>query len=211
MAVREFLLQDTKHHANWVVRPQAQTPIQLNKIGASFLAENPIGSLLALFREGMAATQPAYRFLCYYKILEAWHGNSIPFSLLTDRLRAKPDGPHRGRLVITAEMFDGKWDPAKYQDLIGRKFTRVFDEMRGARDFLAHPFLQSRGFVNLDDPRTLGSLSDVANVAERMALVVLAEEIRLLQVLEPDGTRRMVSSLVHESWGQELLTEVPGT
>src|SRR5262249_23105856 len=78
LAIRELHIDDRSHSARWTVRPQAQVPLQLNDLNVS-VGVNPIGSLLALFREGMASTQPAYRFLCYYKILEAWKENHGPF------------------------------------------------------------------------------------------------------------------------------------
>ena len=78
--------------------------------------------------------------------------------------------------------------------------------MNDARRFLAHPFSSEGVFVSLDDPQTLQALSDLANLAERMAIEILAEEIRLLQILDlPETSKKVTDAYVHESWGLELL------
>jgi Methylamine utilization protein MauJ len=207
VSIRETLIEDKGHRAAWVVRPQAQVPLQLNDIEVSLAPANPIGSLLALFREGMASPQPAYRFLCYYKILEAWHGGHGPFKRITEELAAVDgNAARRLKLMIQPEMFEGKCDRSKYEHLIGKKFTWCFDQMNEGRKFLAHPFDAKGTFVSLDDPATIAALSDVANLAERMVIEILVEEIRVIKSLDTSGTtERVVSSYVHESWGADLL------
>jgi Methylamine utilization protein MauJ len=84
MAVREVLLEDKTHGAQWVVRPQAHAPLQLNDIQASFAVAHPLGSLMALFREQMASTHASQRFLSYHKILDAWKNGDGPFKLTNE-------------------------------------------------------------------------------------------------------------------------------
>lgn len=59
-----------------------------------------------------------------------------------------------------------------------KKFTWCRDKFRDYRDALAHPFL-SDGYINLDDFETQSELSAYANLAERMALSILEEELKL--------------------------------
>ena len=78
--------------------------------------------------------------------------------------------------------------------------------MNAARKFLAHPFDSKGVFVSLDDPKTLQSLSDLANIAERMVIEILVEEIRVIQSLGPnEATQRVIAGYVHESWGRDLV------
>ncbi len=202
IALRELLIEDKTHSAKWVVRPQAQAPLQLNDVNVS-LGSNPIGSLLALFREGMACTQPAYRFLCYYKILEAWKEKHGPFMQVNKLFEAQGRVPMRRSLEIRAEMFEGKCDPSKYRHLVGKKFGTCFEHMNEARRFLAHPFDREGTFVSLDDPQTLQVLCDLANLAERMVVEILTEEIRVTQLLDTSGTSdRIAASYLHDSWAK---------
>jgi hypothetical protein len=206
VALRELAVEDKTHSAKWVVRPQAQTPLKLNDVTVSLGAPNPIGSLLALYREGMASVQPAYRFLCYYKIIEAWKEAIGPFKQVNQLFSDRGRVPARRALRFQLSMFDGKCEVEKYEHLIGKKFGSYFDQMNAARKFLAHPFDTEGTFVSLDDPTTLQALSDLANIAERMVIEILAEEIRVIQSLGATITgERVIAGYVHESWGRDLL------
>jgi hypothetical protein len=126
VAIRELSIEDRTHGAKWVVRPQAQTPLKLNDITVSLGAPNPIGSLLALFREGMASEQPAYRFLCYYKIIEAWNKGIGPFEQVRKFCVGQGKVASRKVLSIEAAMFEGKCGPEKYEHLIGKNGLSPF-------------------------------------------------------------------------------------
>jgi hypothetical protein len=206
VAIREIRIEDRTHGAVWVVRPQAQTPLQLDAMDVSLANQNAIGSLLALFREGMASIQPAYRFFCHFKILDAWKKHHGPFKHTDELLKAKGRIRDTSVLVVRDEMFGGKWPPENYGHLIGKKFTSLIDAMDDARDFLAHPFRHSGEFVSFDDPATLAQLSDIANIAERMAIEVLVEEIKLVASIDDTGTmQRVARSFTHRSWAREFF------
>lgn len=206
IALREIAVEDKTHSAKWLVRPQAQEPLKLNDITVSLGAPNPIGSLLALFREGMASVQPAYKFLCYYKIIEAWKEAIGPFKHVNKLFYDRGQVPARRVLRFQLAMFDGKCELDKYEHLIGKKFGSCFDQMNAARKFLAHPFDTKGTFVSFDDPKSLQALSDLANIAERMVIEILAEEIRVIRLLGATITgERVIAGYVHESWGRDLL------
>lgn len=208
MAVREWLVEDRAHRAKWVVRPQAQEqePLKLNGINVSLAPANPIGSLVALFREGMASVQPAYRFWCYYKILEAWKEGLGPFKQVNQLFSDQGKKPVRRSLTVQADMFKRKCKAEKYEHLIGKKFGWCFERMINARNFIAHPFIEDGAFVSLDSPDTLGYLSDAANLAESMAIEIIVEEMRVIRALtNSETTERVMASYVHESWGKDLL------
>jgi hypothetical protein len=207
MAVREILVEDKTHGAQWIVRPQAQVPLQLNDIKASFDVADPLGSLMALFREGMASTHASQRFLSYYKILDAWRNGNGPFKRTNEHLRAK--GMTRRTLMLEEAMFVNKPASHDYAPVLGKKFTWCIDRFNEPRKFMAHPFDKEGQFLSLDDPMTQAALSQAANMAERMVIEILVEEIKLLRSLAPtpDETGdRVLAAYVHESWGKELLT-----
>lgn len=205
-AIRESRIEDRTHGAVWIVRPQAQTPLQMDAMDVSLASPNAIGSLLALFREGMASIQPTYRFFCYFKILDAWKNRHGPFKHTDELLKAKRRMRDTSGLVVRDEMFAGKWPRENYADLIGRKFTALIDAMGDARNFLAHPFRRSGEFVSFDDPATLAHFSDIANIAERMAIEVLVEEIKLIASIDDsETTQRIARSFTHRSWAPEFF------
>ena len=90
--------------------------------------------------------------------------------------------------------------------MLGKKFGWCFEQMNDARRYLAHPFDSHGEFVSLDSPKTLQALSDCANLAERMAVEILVDEIRVIKSLDTSGTSdRVIAGYVHESWGRDLL------
>jgi Methylamine utilization protein MauJ len=204
MAVREILVEDKTHGAQWVVRPQAQEPLQLNDIKASFAAAHPLGSLMALFREGMASIHASQRFLSYYKIIDAWRNGEGPFKLTNEQLKAK--GMSRRRLVLEEGMFTNKPATHDYSEVLGKKFTWCIDRLYEPRNFVAHPFDEQGRFLSLDDPMTQAALSQAANMAERMAIEILVEELRLLRSLASTDELgdRVLEAYIHESWGKDL-------
>ena len=138
---------------------------------------------MALFREGMASTHASQRFLSYYKILDAWKNGDGPFKLTNEQLKAK--GIVRRRLLLDAGMFTNKPATHDYSEVLGKKFTWCIDRMNEPRKFMAHPFDEQGQFLSLDDPLTQAALSQAANMAERMAIEILVEEIKLLRSLAP--------------------------
>jgi hypothetical protein len=88
----------------------------------------------------MASEQPAYRFPCHYKIIEAWNKGSGPFEQVRELLPDRGKIASRKALKIEAAMFEGKRDQEKYKHLLGKKFGWCFEQMNDARKFLAHPF-----------------------------------------------------------------------
>jgi hypothetical protein len=73
--------------------------------------------------------------------------------------------------------------------------------------FMAHPFDEQGQFLSLDDPLTQAALSQATNMAERMAIEILVEEIKLLRSLAPSDeiSDRILEGYIHESWGKDLL------
>jgi hypothetical protein len=208
MAVHEILVDDRPHGAKWVVRPQAQVPLRLNNTKGSFGVAHPLGSLMALFREGMASTHASQRFLSYYKILDAWRKGDGPFKLTNEQLRAK--GMARRKLVFAKEMFLNRPASHDYSEVLGKKFTWCIDRMNEPRKFVAHPFDEEGKFLSLDDPTTQAALSQAANMAERMAIEILVEEINVIRSLAPsdEAGNLLLEAYVHESWGKDLLPKV---
>jgi hypothetical protein len=205
MAVREILVDDRPHRAKWMVRPQAQVPLQLRDLKASMHGDHPLGSLMALFREGMAASHASQRFLSYYKILDAWRTGAGPFKHTNERLKAK--GMRRRSLVFEEGMFTNKPPLHDYKDVLGRKFTWCIDRFNEPRKFLAHPFDEQGQFLSLDDPTTQAALAQAANMAERMAIEILVEEIKLIRSLVRSNEvgDPSLEAYIHESWGADLL------
>lgn len=122
-------------------------------------------NLAALYREGLISNTPAYRYLCFYKILEAsrkrrerlgrklkkqYHpnrdGESIPSSHAEQVawLKAIFIGPHEWGQLTLNQIFP--------QEARGKKLTALFDsELRPLRDRIAHGILDSGDYLHVDD------------------------------------------------------------
>ena len=135
VAVRELRIDDRTNGAVWQVRPQSQLPLQLDGLNVSLAAGNSVGSLLALFREGMASPQPAYRFLCFFKIIDAWKNHHGPFAQTDGLLEKKGRKRDTSTLVLHEEMLSGKWPAENYKDNLGKKFTSCIDAMERRAEF----------------------------------------------------------------------------
>jgi hypothetical protein len=122
-------------------------------------------NLAALYREALISNTPAYRYLCFYKILEA----SRKRRELLGRKLKKQYRPVREGEVIPAShaeqiswlkaIFIGPqdWDQLTLNQIFppearGKKLTALFDsELRPLRDRIAHGILDSGKYLHVDD------------------------------------------------------------
>ncbi|MGA9129993.1 MAG: methylamine utilization protein MauJ [Terracidiphilus sp.] len=128
--------------------------------------DQEFANLCALYREGMLSKSPVYRYLCFYKILEASrkrrerlgrkhkkayqpirHGEIIPASV-SDQitwLTAIFIGPRQWPELMLGQIFP--------PETHGKKITALFDgNLRRLRDRIAHGILDSGQYLLVDDP-----------------------------------------------------------
>jgi hypothetical protein len=141
-------------------------PFQSGGSSAPIEAYDPeFANLAALYREALVSNTPAYRFLCFYKILEASRKRR-------ERLGRKLKKEYRpvrfGEVVPTTYPEQIAWlnaifiGPRQWKELTlnqifplefrGKKLTALFDgPLRQMRDRIAHGILDSGSYLHLDD------------------------------------------------------------
>lgn len=63
---------DHKHHAEWSILPH-HIATESFRLPIDLAPRPEHAAVISLYREGRNAQSPFYRFLCFYKILEAWY------------------------------------------------------------------------------------------------------------------------------------------
>lgn len=193
-SISEARLEDKKHGAIWTIPKFCAAAASLSGTSLTFSPTSDIGSLFALFREGMNSTSFAYRFLSYYKIAEAWKDKKGPFaSLIAEALRKgkTPSFPSR---IVTEDFLTGSYRPAYHACYLNKKFTWCVDNLEDIRAVLAHPFNKTSHFANLDSPDVQAHLGALANLIERIAIQILVDFLNSWDEIDDTGLARQVKS-----------------
>lgn len=126
-----------------------------------------------LYREGLNSNTPAYRFLCFYKILEFSRKRR---ERLGRKLKKKLQPLRDGELIPSLPQEQVSWLNSIFytkrewdeltlrqifpQEVHGKKLTALFDtKLRPIRDRIAHGILDSGQYLHLDD---LSSIRDIS-------------------------------------------------
>ena len=122
-------------------------------------------NLAALYREGLVSNTPAYRYLCFYKILEASRkrrerlGRKLKKEYRPVRVGEVVPSTHAEQIVWLNAIYVG---PRTWTGLVlnrifpqethGKKLTALFDgQLRQLRDRIAHGILDSGSHLHFDD------------------------------------------------------------
>jgi hypothetical protein len=140
---------------------------------APILTYDPeFANFAALYREALVSNTPAYRYLCFYKILEASRKRR---ERLGRRLKQEYRPVRTGEVVPETRAEQIKWLSAIFagqrewaeltlnqtfpQETRGKKLTTLFDgPLRQMRDRIAHGILDSGVHLHFDD---LGSVREI--------------------------------------------------
>jgi hypothetical protein len=121
--------------------------------------------LAALYREALISNTPAYRFLCFYKVMES---SRIRRERLGRKLKKDYRPLREGEVIPSSELeqvawlgalFDSKgaWGRSTLDRIFprethGKKITALFDtKLRHIRDQIAHGILDSGQSLQVDD------------------------------------------------------------
>ena len=142
------------------------TPFQGGGSSAPIEAYDPeFANLAALYREALISNTPAYRFLCFYKILEVSRKRR---ERLGRKLKKQYSPVRFGEVIPVTQMDQIAWlnsifvGPRDWKELTlnqifpmefrGKKLTALFDgPLRQMRDRIAHGILDSGTYLHLDD------------------------------------------------------------
>ncbi len=179
-SIYAFRVLDAKHDVKWRVFPQQAGP-------EPFFIPSEIGirgeyaAMFSLYREARNSQSPFYRFLCCYKILEAWYRCRDIFGE-ADRLIKEHNLPfRRPKRSITKEDIGFTLILNRHPEFEGKRYGRAFEMLNDWRRQVAHALTNAGQFINLDVHDTLIEASAFADCVDKMANTLLIDEIGLWQ------------------------------
>ena len=167
---RLITITDTQYQIEFQTRDHAPKPEKLIAPLVSFI-NHPIGSLLAVYRDGINSADLPYKYICFFKIYEAWFKYSEQFF---DRSKAD-----FCELEITHEFLLGRYNKEFHEKFIGRKIgdEYVYEECNEVRKYLVHPMIHHKvpkpGCINLDSIEFSMMLESMVNLIEKISTVLL--------------------------------------
>lgn len=182
---------DKNNHAKWLIPSVTPSTTPLIERPVVTLWDTALTSLVAVFREGMNATAFSHKFLSYFKILEAYPTQG-PFKQINAYCKSEGIELPRETKVLTEAALRGAFDATYHSAYLGKKYTRIRDELTDYRNAIAHPFTGDM-FLDLDTYEVQAELAAIANMLERMAITVLDEEIQLLAKVSSDDVHKQIA------------------
>lgn len=177
---------DDKHGAKWKVIPQRTVPEPFY-LPLGIAVGDKHAAMMSLYREGRNTPSPLYRFLCFYKILEAWYQHGNVFGA-ADRLIRERNLPfRRPRRIITHDMLVLSLVFNRYPEFEGRSFAEFFNLLNPYRVKVAHAITDAGTFVDLDKYESTVELAPTANLTDLVARQVLLDEFELWRHIQEAG------------------------
>src|SRR3990172_4255655 len=169
---------DVKHNTRWKVLPQraAADPFVLPQ-GIDLPEEH--AAIVSLYREGRNAQSPFYRFLCCYKILEAWYKSGGIFAQADRLIREKGLPLSRPRRRITHDTLVLSLVFNAHPEFENVTFVQFFDLLNPWRLKVAHAVTDEGTFVNFDRYEAQTDLGPIANLTDMVARQILLDEFDL--------------------------------
>jgi hypothetical protein len=185
IVVRTVVCEDPKNAITMMSFITPYADLILNPVGGELRVD--LLPLYGLYREAKNATSPFYRFLCYFKILEAVYSHLRPkvFSLarqgsfeLVKRKEVVPDHPE---LLLFWKSYVGR--PIK--DLMDKELEPQY------RNAVAHFLLDQGGApLNPSDSETVAKFGNMLLVAELCARVVIDQQADYYRQIDEEARRR---------------------
>lgn len=180
IGVWAIVVYDRKHNTAWEATPQRPQPEKL-VIPAGLAFSEQFIIVLSLYREGRNSSSPYYRFLCFYKILEAFYERREAFRAMDELLKANPVVLKRKTKRVTDEMLIFALVPTKqrgtYKGMTLGALFKHFDAYHRAG--IAHVYPTGTAWTNLDDFATYTEYVWLSNLAEQAARLAITDEIDL--------------------------------
>ncbi len=173
--INKIKIYDNQHQAVFYTENFCPKPVKFISPLASFKI-SPLGSLLALYREGMNSLDVGYRYICFFKIYEAWQKKSRVF------FSKKSKKPH---LVITKNLLAGAYRDAHHKVFLDNSFNNsaTYETLEKTRDYLVHPIIDKGtppAGLHFDSIEYNEFMESQANLIERMVTKILEIELKLM-------------------------------
>jgi hypothetical protein len=185
IVVRTVLCEDPKNAITMMSFITPYADLTLNPGGGELRVE--LLPLYGLYREAKNASSPFYRFLCYFKILEAVYSHLRPkvFGLARQNsfelVKKKEVVPEHPELLLSWKSYIGR--PIK--DLMDKELEPQY------RNAVAHFLLDQGGApLNPSDAETVAKFGNMLLVAEVCARVVIDQQADYYRQIDEEARRR---------------------
>jgi hypothetical protein len=176
-------ISDEFNQATWECKPQSTEPAPLyfpSIVGVS----KELDVLLSIYRDAKNTFSPFYRFLCYYKILEAFYEHRHVFSDADTVIKKNNLCISRPRRSITKAMVIKSMLHHRMNEFIGKAYGKYFEYLRSnERIMVAHVFPsdKTKEIADLNDYDLYSEFVSLGNLTELIARDILFDELNLWQ------------------------------
>jgi hypothetical protein len=173
-----LMIVDDRHKATWKVVPQRAAAEEFMLPDEMSLPPQH-AAVVSLYREGRNAQSPFYRFLCCYKILEAWYQGGGIFAEADRLSRTRGLAVTRPRRIVTRDMLVLSLVFNSHPEFEGVSFKKFFELLAPWRVQVAHAVTYAGDFLNHDLYESHVVLGPIANLTDMVARQVLLDEFDL--------------------------------
>jgi hypothetical protein len=176
-------ISDEFNQATWECKPQLTEPVPLYFPSVVSVSKE-LDILLSIYRDAKNTFSPFYRFLCYYKILEAFYEHRHVFSAADTVIKEKHLRISRPKRSITKAMIVKSMLHHRMSEFIGKAYGKYFEYLRSnERIMVAHVFPsdKTKEIADLNDYDLYSEFVSLGNLTELIARDILFDELNLWQ------------------------------
>jgi|GEM_PF-3549103 len=176
-------VEDSLNKSIWTCEPQSGIEVPLyipREVGLSKEFE----ILLSIYRDAKNSKSPFYRFLCYYKILEAFYKHRYIFSKTDQFIKEKGFSIKRPKRKITKSQIVKAMLHHRMSEFLGKSYGKYFEYLRSnERIMVAHvfPVDKRKDIANLNDYDLYAEFVSLGNLTDLVARDILHDELILWQ------------------------------
>ncbi len=178
LGIAGFRVADLEHEAKWRSVPFRPSALAFSIPDYDVITDEH-AAMAWLYREARNTQSPAYRFLCSYKILEAWNKRLGVFGR-TDRMIAERKLPmERPVHSVTQEMavLSGVWD--RHPEFKDVTFDQLLPLLATWRNQAASALVDPGLATSFDQYDSHVEITSLANLVDYAARQVLSDELEL--------------------------------
>ena len=187
-AIYGIYIIDETHSTKWKVVPQ-KTQAEEFWLPLGIGLNDEYSALISLYREGRNSNSPFYRFLCFYKILEAWYKNKSLFSIADRTIKENGLTIKRKRRRITKEMLVLSLNFHNHPEFEGKTFAEFYQLLNPHRVKVAHAITDSGTFINFDDYDSMLNIAPIANLADLVCQQIIQDDLDLWDQIRNTGVK----------------------
>ena len=172
---------DEKYKAKWINRPQ-QGKAEEFHISPTFKVNPELKNIFALYRESRNSNSPFYKFLCLFKILEAFHKHKQVFRLSDKILKENKVTIKRPKRRVSKNQIKIALLQKRNQEFEGKTYGQMYKNILcNERLMVAHIIGPKNSLANTDDFETYSEFASLGNLLDLIVLDIIQDELTLWQ------------------------------